>query len=306
VRVVPDPTAITIRSGESVTINAHPEDGGGRFAGKIDSRTTGGSLTPEHAEAAPDATFTFTAPEGKQEGEHDTLTFAHASKRGRTSGYPVQVTYKGVPSSHTYKVLGAQLTEVVTAQRPGSSFAGCPDFLAREDRAMTAGAQPPPLGLPGSPGTLLQGPDGWIGIFTANGTMSRSTTMQGCDLATQLRCPTSGSESGGGTVMFQILLPPAGPAKLQWFFNSAPTAGLGSEGAGTSCLSPPIGWTTNNLAMGEQNVPRGVFEASTPQTLSFELQFDLTDPNPAGAAQIHADEKYSMTIQRVRDDGSPL
>ena len=48
------------------------------------------------------------------------------------------------------------------------------------------------------------------------------------------------------------------------------------------------------------------FEAATPQTLSFELDFDLTDPNPTGAAQIHAADRYTMTIQRVRDDGSPL
>ena len=93
---------------------------------------------------------------------------------------------------------------------------------------------------------------------------------------------------------------------MTWFFNGGPTAGLGSEGAGTNCLTPPIGWTTDDLTIGQRTVPRAVFEATTPQTLSVAIDFHLTDPNPAGAGQIHAIENYSMTIQRVRDDGSPL
>jgi hypothetical protein len=33
------------------------------------------------------------------------------------------------------------------------------------------------------------------------------------------------------------------------------------------------------------------------------VDFDVTDPQ---GAQIHASENYALTIQRVREDGSPL
>ena len=56
-------------------------------------------------------------------------------------------------------------------------------------------------------------------------------------------------------------------------------------------------------AIGTRTVPSDVFEAETPQSLSIAVDFDLTDPN---GAQVHASESYALTIQRVREDGSPL
>lgn len=308
VHVVADPTSLTLRSGQSATITAHPADRRGPFSGHLTTYVTGGSLTPAEADAAPEATFTFVAPAGKQAGEHDTIVFNHVSRRGKASGTSVQVTYAPAEMSHTYRVMAAQLDETVTAQRPGSSFPGCPDFSGRQDNTMTLGTQPAPTAGFATEGHLLEAPQGFIGLMGASGVATATTTMHGCELSTE--SPTSCTNTGTGTisrdVRFEITLPRTGPAKLRWFFGFGPTAGLGSEGAGTTCLSPPLGWTTSNFALGDQTVPREVFEAATPQKLSFSVEFDLTDPNPAGAAQIHASDRYTMTIQRVRDDGTPL
>jgi hypothetical protein len=308
VHVVADPTSLTLRSGQSATITAHPADRRGPFPGHLTTYVTGGSLTPSEADAAPEASFTFVAPAGKQAGEHDTIIFNHVSRRGKASGASVQVTYAPPVVSHTYRVMGAQLDETVTAQRPGSSFPGCPEFTGRQDNTMTLGPQPAPTGGFVSEGHLLDAPQGFIGLLGASGVATATTTMHGCELSTET--PTACTNTGAGTisrdVRFEITLPKTGPAQLRWFFGFGPAAGLGSEGAGTTCLSPPLAWTTSDFALGNQTVPREVFEAATPQTLSFSVEFDLTDPNPAGAAQIHASDRYSMTIQRVRDDGTPL
>jgi hypothetical protein len=308
VHVVAEPKALSLRSGQSATITAHPVSGDGPFAGHITTYNSGGTLTPAEADAAPEATFTFVAPPGKKGGEHDTIVFHHVSRRGKASGTTVDVTYLPPEASHTYRVMAATLQETVNGERPGSSFPGCPAFSNHQDNTMTLGAQPPPTGGFATQGHLLDAPQGFIGMLTAGGVATATTTLHGCDIGADppAACTTTGAGTITKDVAFFVTLPPAGPAQLRWTFGFGPAAGLGSEGAGTTCLTPPIAWTTDNFAMGDQTVPRAVFEAATPQQLSFDLAFDLTDPNPAGAAQIHAGDHYTMTIQRVRDDGSPL
>jgi hypothetical protein len=308
VHVVADPTSLTLRSGQSASITAHPADRRGAFPGHLTTYVTGGSLTPSEADAAPEATFTFVAPPGKQAGEHDTIIFNHVSRRGKASGTSVQVTYAPPEMSHTYRVMAAQLDETVTGQRPGSSFPGCPDFTGRQDNAMTLGPQPAPTAGFATEGHLLDAPQGFIGLMGASGLATATTTMHGCELSADplTGCTNTGVGTVSRDVRFEITLPRTGPAQLRWFFGFGPAAGLGSEGAGNTCLTPPLAWTTSDLALGNQTVPREIFEAETPQKLSFSLEFDVTDPNPAGAAQIHASDRYSMTIQRVRDDGTPL
>jgi hypothetical protein len=116
-------------------------------------------------------------------------------------------------------------------------------------------------------------------------------------------CVVSGSGAITASVMINVTIAPKSPtAEVQWTLAD-PGAGLGSEGAGTTCLAPPIAWTLDNQAIGRRTVPSAIFEAETPQSLSIAVDFDVTDPQ---GAQIHASENYALTIQRVREDGSPL
>jgi hypothetical protein len=57
------------------------------------------------------------------------------------------------------------------------------------------------------------------------------------------------------------------------------------------------------IEVGARSVPRAVIEYGSPQTLSIDVQLDL--PNDQGG-EVHATERYSLTIQRMREDGSPL
>lgn len=311
VRIVPDPPEVRVAAGGRVEIGARLNDYDGNEATglvRIGSTSAGGTVLPGEADAGPRASFTYVALPSTPSGSRDVVTLAHRSKRGVARSNSVTVVYE-IPPSHSYRVLAAELRETITGDRPGSSLGSCPDFHSEQVNAMTLGVQAPPAAQPGSNGHLVQGPDGWLGQITATGPSSQATTLRGCDLAgiPPTSCPLTGAGTIARDVGFDMTLPNSGPATLRWRFESFPTAGLGSEGAGTSCLAPPMGWSTEgDFSAGERSVPRERFEATTPQTLSVDIVLDVTDPNPAGAARIHAVERYSLTIQRVKDDGSPL
>ncbi len=91
---------------------------------------------------------------------------------------------------------------------------------------------------------------------------------------------------------------------MQWFLTD-PIAGLGSEGAGSTCFCSPIGTTLDDQSIGKKTVPSEIFQSDTPQTVSIDVDFDLGLPGGLGGT-ISASETYSLTIQRVNDDGSPL
>jgi hypothetical protein len=108
-----------------------------------------------------------------------------------------------------------------------------------------------------------------------------------------------------GGVQIQVKIPKGSPnAEILWFLDD-PAVGLGSEGAGTTCFHSVIAWTLTEsewLAEGTRFVPRAVFESGDPQTISIDVEFDLS--GPLGTTQ--TSETYSMTIQRVNEDGTPL
>lgn len=195
---------------------------------------------------------------------------------------------------HVYKIVKATLNETFTGQKAG--IPPCPPFSGLQTNTMTLTNQP-------LLNRLFGGPQGLVGTLIANGVKDASTTMQGCDLLSGTGCTAFGSGTITASVMIQVTIPKDSPtAAVQWFLTS-PTAGLGSEGAGTTCFITPIGWTLDDQSIGLKSVPRAVFEADAPQTISIDVDFDLTDPT---GAQIHASESYSLTIQRVSEDGSPL
>jgi hypothetical protein len=152
---------------------------------------------------------------------------------------------------------------------------------------------------------LLAGPAGHVGVIIANGTKAASTSMNGCDLMTASPCSKTGSGPISASVYIQVTIPKNSPtAEVQWFLTD-PIAGLGSEGANSSCICAPIGTTIDDLSIGKRTVPAAIFQSDTPQTISIDVDFDLGLPGGFGGT-ISASETHSLTIQRVNDDGSPL
>ena len=195
---------------------------------------------------------------------------------------------------HVYKITKATLNETFTGQRPFGD--PCPPFRGTQTNTMTVTDQPQLF-------PFFAGPQSFVGNMIANGTRNASTVMHGCDLSTGLGCTASGSATGGASVMVQVIIPKDSPtAQVQWFLTD-PIAGLGFEGAGTPCFISPVGFTLDDQSIGLKTVPRAIFEADTPQTFSIDVDYDLTDPI---GGQVHASESYSLTIQRVNEDGSPL
>jgi len=94
-------------------------------------------------------------------------------------------------------------------------------------------------------------------------------------------------------VTIAVELPKAGgPARVEWFFNRDPAAGLGPDG---TCIAPVFHARQDDVSLGVVSVPRSVFESSGPQTLGVELSFDLASD---GGGTVHAVERYELTIQR--------
>ncbi|MEO8289732.1 MAG: hypothetical protein ABI649_01895 [Gaiellaceae bacterium] len=204
---------------------------------------------------------------------------------------------------HAYKILAASQTELSNGQYDWTP--DCPTLTGTETATGTYGPQPFHFFTNNFFADPLTGD--LVGNLVAVGTKSVSTVMHGCDLATDppSACTRSGSGTNSGGVQIQVSIPNGSPtAEVLWFLDD-PAVGLGSEGGGTSCFITVIGWTLTEeewLAEGTKSVPREVFESDTPQTISIDVDFDLT--GPIGTTQ--TSETYSMTIQRVNEDGSPL
>ena len=309
VRIEADPASVRVTPGGSVALGGRAIGADGApFEGPIHAvAERGGTVTPETAQGSPRATFTYHALSVKPPGGTDSVGLRHTSKRGRARPGGITVVYEDV-ASHAYRVLAASLDETYTATKPGASFSGCPEFRNSQHNTLSLGVQPAPLPFPGANGHLIGGPNGFIGQITAFGPATVSTQVSGCNVGTHASCTGTGSATQMKDIGFEITLPKSGPAELRWRFDDKPSAGLGgSEVAFPPCLAPPIGGDTGgDLSPGARSVPRQVFEATTPQKLSVEIDLVLVAPDLVAPGQIHAVEKYSITIQRVREDGSPL
>ena len=95
----------------------------------------------------------------------------------------------------------------------------------------------------------------------------------------------------------QVDLPKAGgAARVRWFYNQDPTAGIGNESHG-NCVTYFFHGHTDDQLIGVRTVPRAIFESSGPASLSIEVQLEL--PGDQGGT-VHATERYALTIQRVQ------
>ncbi len=200
----------------------------------------------------------------------------------------------------TYKIMAATLNETFTGHHAVEFIPGCV-LGGTQTNTMSLGPQPFVQGM----NYLLAGPAGHVGVIIANGTKAASTSMNGCDLMTASPCSRMGSGTMSASVYIQVTIPKNSPtAEVQWFLTE-PNAGLGSEGAGSTCFCSPIGTTLDDQSIGKKTVPSAIFQSDTPQTISIDVDFDLALPGGLGGT-ISASETHSLTIQRVNDDGSPL
>jgi hypothetical protein len=285
VRVVPDPPEVHVAPASTVPIAAHLTDSGGA--------TFAGTITTQHERVQPssgDGHFTYASAASAPPGGYDIVRLDHTSKRGVASPGSVKVIY----DSHAYRVLAAKLDESVTGERP-PDFPACP-ASGSQTNTMSLGAQPLDPST-SSDGQLFDTGANYSGLIRAIGMSSMSSNVTGCDIgSTPTPCSGTGSAEVERDVTLQVDLPKAGgPARVQWFFNQDPAAGIGNESHGT-CITYTFHGHAGDQSVGVRSVPRAIFESDGPANLSIEVQLDL--PNDQGG-EVHATERYALTIQRV-------
>ena len=292
VRIVPNEPTVHVAPVSTAPIVAHLTDSGGAtFSGTITTQHE--RVQPKSAQGDPDARFTYASAATAPSGGKDLVFLGHVSKRGVGRGGSVEVIY----DSYAYRVLAANLNETITGERP-PDFPSCPPS-GRQTNTMQLGPQPFDPAT-GSDGHLIDDGANRSGQIRATGMASLSSVMQGCDFSPDpgppAPCTGTGAFETEREISIHVDLPKAGgPARVQWFFNQDPSAGIGNENTPT-CLTPVFHGRTDDQSLGVVSVPRSVFESSGPQTIGIELTFDL--PNDQGG-EVHAVERYSLTIQRV-------
>jgi hypothetical protein len=154
---------------------------------------------------------------------------------------------------------------------------------------------PQPLDPFSSDGHLIDDGPNLSGQIRAIGTASLDAVMQGCRFEEEpTPCTATVSFEDEREVTVQVDLPKAGgPARVEWFFNRDPAAGLGPDG---TCIAPTFHARQDDTSLGVVSVARSVFESSGPQTIGIEVSFELPSD---GGGTIEAVERYALTIQRV-------
>ena len=287
VRVVPDQPEVRVAPASTVALNAHLTDSGGA--------TFAGTITTQHDRVQPksgDGHFTYASAASAPPGGYDIVRLDHTSKRGVASPGSVKVIYE----SFDYRVLSATLDETVTGERP-PDFSQCP-ASGSQTNTMSLGPQPYDPAT-SSDGHLFDTPGpNRSGQIRAIGMTTLSSNVTGCDLgSTPTPCSGTGSFQDEREVTIQVDLPKAGgAARVRWFYNQDPTAGIGNESHGT-CVTYFFHGHTDDQLIGVRTVPRAIFESTGPASLSIEVQLEL--PGDQGGT-VHATERYALTIQRVQ------
>ncbi len=95
--LVPEPASVHVKPGGTVAIGARLTESPRPKPVKASQGSAGGTVSPAEAEAAPVATFTYTALSSRPAGGKDTVTFTHVSRQGRASAKTMTVIYDEVP-----------------------------------------------------------------------------------------------------------------------------------------------------------------------------------------------------------------
>ena len=139
------------------------------------------------------------------------------------------------------------------------------------------------------------------GSFVAFGTGTQSGTLHGCDIAVEPPWPacteTFSQEYQGGPSVFVQADPSANTATLSW--PLPPMSGV--QGINTCRGGSFFG--QDPVSLPTSTVPFAGLAGGAPQTLSFTR----TRNAPSGPqANVASTVSVEITVQRVREDGSPL
>ena len=200
---------------------------------------------------------------------------------------------------HAYKILGGSLSESYTGTMP-SGFPTCPAYTGEQTNTNTWGVQEfDPLF-----NTFFENGDKLSGRLQITDLKHATSTLHGCTPeAEPTECSAGSSGDISAAVTMDVDIPDDGTTATVSWLKSFPTVGIGDENGGITCIVLPIGAGLDDF-FEEQTVPRSIFESRDPETLSVDA--DYTVSNSLSGAQVHAIQHYSLTIQRVNEDGTPL
>ena len=200
---------------------------------------------------------------------------------------------------HAYKILGGSLSESYTGTQT-SGIPECEPYSGDQTNTGTWGEQEfnPIFNTFLENGTMLSGRLQLIDVKHA------TSSLTGCDFGGEDPVPCTGGSSAdiSAGVTMDVDIPDEGDATVKWL-KSTPAVGIGDEFSGITCILIPIGAGLDDF-FEERTVPRSVFESRDPQTLSVDATYTVS--NSLSGASVHAVQHYSLTIQRVNEDGTPL
>ena len=141
------------------------------------------------------------------------------------------------------------------------------------------------------------------GQIGASGLGTISGTLNGCDISVAPPWPPCTRSFGGeltGGPSLRITIPKdSNIATVQW-----PLTNVGGNfpGADPVCMTDPFRTSSNTEVLAEEQRPSSIFLSDEPQTISFAK----SRTGQVMGGQITSGLSYSITFQRVREDGTPL
>jgi hypothetical protein len=213
------------------------------------------------------------------------------------------ITFELEEANLYYKVLGAKYHEDVVADGPieGSvCHTEGVDTGIHQVSNINIGAQP----YDGSNRIEMADDGSMFGSLSASGTGTISGTVDGCDHDSDPQfqpctTPFSGDFTAGPAAFVEVARG-AQTATLKWPLpqTQRPT----TPGQDPSCMPDILGGDDPDPMPSEQ-VPLATLRQTSPFTLTFtKTRNPLTPPGVSWGSTVN----YSMTLQRVREDGSPL
>jgi hypothetical protein len=296
-----DPASGTLRLREGAS---------GNFTARLISKQDGGTPVGDWRLTAPvDATFSPVSAKEAQPSYHYTVlaagsgikvgaTLRATSKGGVGQGTWVQDTEGD--EGHYYRVLSGDYDDKssgTVAGVPTSGGCGVYGIATSSDEHSQVHLLAPPF----DPETQLSdaGDGTLIGTIAAEGPGTITGTVHGCDETNGFTpCTQSFSLAlAAYGPSFDVKLPRTGDAQLTW-----PLLPLSAPGGAEGCLVGSL------IAFGaplsaKSTAPRSVFEDGKPHTLSVSLV--RGGPGGPGVA-VNGTVTMTLTIQRVRADGSPI
>lgn len=307
------PAGQTVVPGQSIQLGAAVKSvpGGAEVSSPLSpTATSGATVTPDHADAAPGAPaqFTFTAPSQLHTGSAPGVRVDGVSKRGRVEGF----WDTKVDPPYLYKILGATLT---TDAKGTQGYDSCAlgGITTKEERTLSSTliGQPTPLVSKLDP-KRVNGSRYVSGKIQASVRTSYVDSVDSCQFSTNGIEPcsfASPTQTHDGNVLFTVDYQPwadnTATLRGSWYVPDA-EIGVASGSYSTNCEFPYMLFSVppDETAV---DVPLPKFTGTGPQTISFSGSKHFEHEDIAGYPN-KMDYTWSMSItyQRVDENGNPL